>query len=220
MMLAAMMMAVVTANAQHDAGTITIQPKIGGIISWVSNTPSLDLGTEIKLDKSVTAGALIGAEFEYQVSNLISVAAGLNYSLQGGGWSNYSEQIGGTKIEIKDTRMELGYITLPVVANFYLFKGFAVKAGVQFGFLTNANLKSTIEVGKRKVDLDESFTSECNKVDVSIPFGVSYELSNVPVVIDMRYNLGLTKINKESEPGYKDIKNNVIQVTAGYKFTL
>ena len=49
---------------------------------------------------------------------------------------------------------------------------------------------------------------------------MSYELSNVPVVIDMRYNLGLTKINKESEPGYKDIKNNVIQVTAGYKFTL
>ena len=41
-----------------------------------------------------------------------------------------------------------------------------------------------------------------------------------PIVIDARYNLGLTKVIKESEEGYKDLKNNVIQLTVGYKFAL
>ncbi len=50
--------------------------------------------------------------------------------------------------------------------------------------------------------------------------GVSYQIPTIPIVIDARYNLGLTKVNKESEEGYKDLKNNVIQLTVGYKFAL
>lgn len=45
--------------------------------------------------------------------------------------------------------------------------------------------------------------------------GVSYEFSNV--VIDARYHLGLTKINKE---GDKSMKNSVFMLTFGYKFDI
>ena len=49
--------------------------------------------------------------------------------------------------------------------------------------------------------------------------GISYEFK-VPIVIDLRYNLGLTKVNKESVSGVKDYKNNVVSLTVGYKFAL
>jgi hypothetical protein len=50
--------------------------------------------------------------------------------------------------------------------------------------------------------------------------GVSYQIPTIPIVIDARYNLGLTKVNKESIEGHKDLKNNVVQLTVGYKFAL
>ena len=42
---------------------------------------------------------------------------------------------------------------------------------------------------------------------------LSYEFSNV--VIDGRYNWGLTKVWKDGEA-----KNSVFQITVGYKFSL
>ena len=229
-MIAAMMVAAVSANAQFEPGTLSIQPKIGGNISWLSNTPNLPLGDvddrEIELKKSPIVGALIGAEAEYQLTNMFSLAAGLNFAMQGSGWKDYDEKIGDVKYEIKDTKLNLYYINVPVVANVYLFKGFAVKAGVQVGFLVKANRELSATVKDENNDwnmstkYDESFTSECKKVDVAIPMGVSYQVPTIPIVIDARYNLGLTKVNKESEEGYKDFKNNVIQLTVGYKFAL
>ena len=228
--LAAMMVAAVSANAQFEPGTFSIQPKIGGNISWLSNTPNLPLGDvdgrQIELKKSPIIGALIGAEAEYQLANMFSLAAGLNFSMQGSGWKDYDEKIGDVKFDIKDNKMNLYYINVPVVANVYLFKGFAVKAGVQVGFLVKANYEVTSIVSNDKTGqnvttkVDKSFTSDCKKVDVAIPMGVSYQVPTIPIVIDARYNLGLTKVNKESEDGHKDLKNNVIQLTVGYKFAL
>lgn len=228
--IAAMMVAAVSANAQFEPGTLSIQPKLGGTISWLSNTPKMpieDLNSRtVELDKKPIFGALVGAEAEYQLTNIFSVAAGLNFSMQGSGWKDYDQKIGDVKFDVKDSRLNLYYINLPVVANVYLFKGFAVKAGVQVGFLVKANIEvsssikdeSTKETVTTKID--RSFTSDCKKVDVAIPMGVSYQVPTIPIVIDARYNLGLTKVNKESEEGYKDVKNNVIQLTVGYKFAL
>lgn len=229
-MIAAMMVAAVSANAQFEPGTFSIQPKIGGNISWLSNTPNMPLGDvdgrNIELKKSPIIGALIGAEAEYQLTNIFSVAAGLNFSMQGSGWKDYDEKIGDVKFDIKDNKMNLYYINVPVVANVYLFKGFAVKAGVQVGFLVGANYEVTATYRGDKASqnlstkFDQSIKDECKKVDLSIPIGVSYQVPTIPIVIDARYNLGLTKVIKESEEGYKDLKNNVIQLTVGYKFAL
>ena len=61
--------------------------------------------------------------------------------------------------------------------------------------------------------------NQYQKFDFSIPFGVSYQFK-VPITIDARYQLGLTKLNKESFPGVKDSKNSVFTLTVGYKFAL
>jgi opacity protein-like surface antigen len=60
---------------------------------------------------------------------------------------------------------------------------------------------------------------ECKKFDLSVPIGVSYQFK-VPVTLDLRYNLGVSKVNKESVSGVDDSKNNVISLTVGYKFAL
>ena len=52
-----------------------------------------------------------------------------------------------------------------------------------------------------------------NKVDLTIPVGLSYEFCNV--VVDARYNWGLTKVIKEQK-----VRNSVFQFTVGYKFEL
>ena len=223
MMIAAMMAATVSASAQFEQGTFSIQPKVGVGLSWLSNMPDLDLKviglTNAKFDKSPAASASIGAEAEYQLAPQFSLAAGVNYSLQGCGWEDKSISVNNEVVEVKDSRIELGYINLPITANYYLFKGFAEKAGVQFGFMTNASLKMTTEQDKTKETADRDIKDNLKKFDISIPMGVSYQFK-VPIVLDLRYNLGLTKVNKEDIPGVDNYKNNVVQLTVGYKFHL
>ena len=112
---------------------------------------------------------------------------------------------------------------MPVLAKVYLCKGLAVKTGLQFGLLTNAKMKADVYTKnngiKNHTEISANIKDECSKFDFSIPVGMSYEF-NVPIVIDLRYNLGLTKVNKEKEYGEKDSKNSVLLLTVGYKFKL
>ena len=93
------------------------------------------------------------------------------------------------------------------------------------GFLTSADIKATInESGssegiKTKTEIDKSIKDDFNKFDLSIPVGISYEF-NSHFVIDARYNIGITKVNKESEPDVKDSRNGVVAITLGYKFQI
>lgn len=225
MIAAAMMVASMSASAQFETGTFSLQPKLGVGVSWLSNMPKISLsetgyfGKDI--DKSPIAAASVGVEAEYQLAPQFSLAAGANYSLQGSGWKDTDIAVEGEVVKLKDAKVELGYVNIPVTANLYLFKNFAVKAGVQFGFLTNASIKCTADNSnsKLKVDVDEDIMDECDKFDISIPMGISYQFK-VPIVLDLRYNLGLKKVNEDSEPGMKDQKNNSVMLTVGYKFAL
>ena len=125
--------------------------------------------------------------------------------------------------EIKDLKIETSYLNVPITASYYLFKGFAVKSGVQFGFLTSAKNKATL-TGKHdnlnvSIDVDEDCKDDLKKFDISIPVGFSYEFK-IPVVVDLRFNIGLTKVNKESDHDYKDSRNMQAALTVGYKFAL
>lgn len=225
MMIAALLVATVSANAQFEAGTFSLQPKIGGVISKVSNMPDIKIptaaGVSLDADKSFYAGALIGVEAEYQLADMFSLAAGLNFAMQGCQWEDSELKIGNESLKLKDNKIQLNYLNLPIVANVYLFKGFAVKTGVQLGFLLSAKRKydmtGSIGGSSATVKYDEDVKDQCKKFDVSIPIGVSYQVPTVPVYIDARYNLGLTKIVKDID---ESVKNQVFQLTVGYKFAL
>ena len=208
MMIAAMMVAAVSANAQFEPGTFSIQPKDGGTISKLSNMPSYG---DIK--STFYVGGLVGAEFEYQVAQPFSLAAGLNFAMQGGQWDDFKS--GAT--ELKKPKIEMTYLNVPLVANVYLFKGFAIKAGVQVGFLLSANYKFELKEGDATAKIDKKIKDDCKTVDFSIPMGISYQVPTIPIYIDARYNLGLTNISKDSD---YTTKNRVFQLTVGYKFAL
>ena len=187
------------AYAQHAVGTVTIQPKIG------MNVASL---TDMK-GSDPRIGLAAGAELEYQVADIASVSGGLIYSMQGGKYDKSVTILGMTqagKVTLKED-----YINIPVMANVYVLKGLAVKLGVQPGF----NIHSTVEASTNGIagSGTQSLNVKANSFDFTIPVGMSYEYNNV--VLDARYNWGLTHTLKNYDP-----RNSVFQLTLGYKFEL
>ena len=179
-----MVLSSVGAFAQYSAGDITIQPKIGLNIASVGGD----------VDGDYKTGLAVGAEAEYHVSPLIGVSAGLLYSQQGCKWSVNVE---GVDIEAK---WKPAYLNIPILANFYVANGLALKAGVQPGFM----------VAK---DDAENDAENVNTFDFSVPVGISYEYMNI--CLDARYNIGVSKI-ADGDSG----RNSVFQITLGYKFKL
>lgn len=188
LLAAALMISSVAAFAQHAVGTVTIQPKVGmNIANWTDN------GSDARI------GFTAGAEFEYQAGDIFSITAGTLYSQQG-----YKNTVSGV------TRTQkLDYINVPIMANVYVVEGLAVKLGVQPGFKVNDDV--VYKQGSQSRTTNSLI--EYNSVDFTIPVGVSYEFNNV--VLDARYNWGLTNVAKNI-----DSKNSVFQFTVGYKFAL
>ena len=224
-------MAAITASAQYEPGTFSVQPRLGFTASMMSNMENLNVPIDgfgnVKLDTQPAVGLFVGADMEYQLSPLVSLSAGLNWAQAGSGWEDWKRKENGVTVELKDTKAETSYLNIPITANFYVWKGLALRTGVQMGFLTSAKEKMTVTASGSQggvnvnstTDVDESFKDECNKFDLSIPVGVSYEFNN-HLVLDARYNIGVTKVNKESAPGEKDSRNGVFSLTIGYKIKL
>lgn len=174
--------------AQNEVGQLTIQPKVGVNIANITDADDAD----------PRIGLAAGAEFEYGLTDNIGLSAGVLYSMQGVK----------TIIVDDDCTSKLDYLNVPILANFYVAKGFAVKLGVQPGFKLSSKAKFKGSGGSKEVDVD-GFKS----VDLSIPVGLSYQYQNI--VFDARYNWGVTNIVEDS-----DSKHSVFQITVGYKFSL
>ena len=185
---AIIMMTTTCAFAQYEAGDITVQPRVGMIGADFNNTG----------DTEARVGFLVGTEFEYYLSDRFSLAAGLNYAQQG------------SKLKDHDLTFKRDYLNVPIVANVYLFKGFALKAGVQPGFKTSAKLEAKSSNYSGSVDLDD-----VKSFDLSIPVGLSYEFKHF--VLDARYTFGCTKVLDDND---LNSKNLTFQLTLGYKFAL
>ncbi len=193
LMMLVMATVAMTASAQNtlrDKGSFTLQPKAGVGIGTIAGSWTTIGGEKDK----ARIGFVAGLEGEYYAADWFGLAVGLNYAQQG------------FKFEAEDYKetTKLDYLNVPIVGNFYVAKGLALKTGFQFGFLMNAKLDS------------QDIKDLCNKVNFAIPIGVSYEIENV--VLDLRYNLGLNKTNK-ADNGNK-ARTDLIQITLGYKFNL
>ena len=195
LVVAALMLSSVSTFAQHAVGSFNLQPKVGVSIANL---------TELK-DTDPRVGVVAGVEGEYQASDIISVSAGVLYSMQG---SKYEYELLNQKY--KSTN-KLDYINVPIMANVYVTKGLAVKLGVQPGFNVSSSNKQ--EVNTFAGSGSSTFDVKAKSVDFSIPVGLSYEYNNFQ--LDARYNWGVSKAFKLT-----DAKNSVFQITLGYKFDL
>lgn len=199
--LIAVMAFTVTAQAQHEQGDFTIQPRVGITISKFTDA-----------DKS-KVNLAYGVEFEHFFADQFSWAAGLLFTNQGGKYTDIYDETN----KKSDLTLNIYYATIPITANFYVLPGLALKAGIQPAFRVKAKAKmgdNTYDYD-RMMDLWKNWfgekTEDMNKFDLSIPVGLSYEFNRI--TFDARYNIGLTKLIKG-----EDIHNKVFVLTLGYKF--
>lgn len=200
MMIAAMMVATLSANAQLADGTFSLQPKVGLTLSEITSN-----------DARIKAGFTAGVEAQYQVNYWFGVAGGVQYAQQG------------SKVKNRDSKVNLGYVNVPIMAKFYPVKRLALGAGIQPGFMTSAKITDVqLLGGKGDMDIKDA----CNKFDFSIPLSVAYE-SPIGLIIEARYNAGLTNVAKDAFGDNNDTydkitknKNSVFMLTIGYKFSL
>ena len=207
MMMAVVAMVSLTAFAQHEVGSIALKPLVG---LTLANYTGCEVCTDMK------AGLAVGMEAEYQATPFLGISAGVIYAMQG---AKVKLDVAGFKLG--SVKAKADYVNIPVLANVYVTKGLALKAGVQVGL----NVASDIDV-KTPIS-DDSYNladvkDYTESMALSIPVGVSYEYEDF--VLDARYNIGLTDVYKKDNVitnfALKGTKNSVIQITLGYKFDL
>ena len=234
-LLAAISLSAMTATAQNKVGEFSFKPMIGINLS--------DITTNEEITYKTKYGFAEGLEAEYGVKPWLGISLGAIYSQQGA-WYKASVMGEGvneaghpvvTMLAING-RLKADYINLPLMANVYLFKGLALKTGLQVGFNVHDKLSYSAYYAElldfRKqdtfiIDLSgfgnssfistEGTVSDVSKtVDLGIPVGISYEYKNI--TLDARYYFGLTNINdvEDSEVTH----NRVLSITLGYKFKL
>ena len=149
-------------------------------LAWLSDT-EVTISTGVSSDTEsgkVMGDFALGVEAEYGLTEKFSVAAGILYSRQGTNFGEYKLYGGpGGSVSSGWDKYEynLGYLNIPIVANYYFAKGWAVKAGIQPGFLVSAKVK--IDGLGFTPNLDEDVKNEYKTFDLSIPLGISYEFN-------------------------------------------
>lgn len=116
------------------------------------------------------------------------------------------------------------YISIPVILKLYLAGGLNLQAGPQFSFLASAK-GDVINTSTNGVSTGQDLKNFANSSDVSIALGAGWDLP-FGLNIAARYNIGISDINKQtgtvnpalvSSMGTTQSKNQVIQVSVGYR---
>lgn len=106
----------------------------------------------------------------------------------------------GTKNSTNELR--LNYISLPVMAKYYVIDGFSLEAGPQFSFL----VKDEVETPTATID------PQTEDFDLGLNVGLGYTFNN-GLFIQSRYTLGITPVQESP-----DVKNGAFQLSLGYQF--
>ena len=201
MMIAAMMIAAVSANAQNEVGQITLQPKVGINISSITGDGE---------GKKARVGLVAGVEAEYGITENFGIDFGVLYSMEGCKSDLViANGTGASAYLAKGVKWNMDYINIPILAQYYPIKGLAIKAGIQPAFNVRGKWSVDGESGKMK-----EIGYEPKAFNLSIPVGLSYEYQSF--VLDARYNIGVTKLVKDADQG----RNSTFSITIGYKFAL
>jgi len=188
------------------------------VFSGVSNAQELKFGPKvganfssfsgIKDSKSKT-GVYFGAVAEVKFLGKFSIQPEVLYTVQGAKYSAISIPTGSVDGEINNH-----YVSVPIIFKYKIIGGLGLEVGPKFDFLA----KSENKLGSFTKDTKDAFES----FNLGLALGLGCDLP-LGFFIDARYNIGLSKIDKDiSIAGIpieaKNIKNDVFQIGVGYKF--
>ena len=209
------MLCCVAASAQPAAGKFSVIPRVGVSLANLSGDGvyyGSANATESGGSSRNKPGFTVGVDLDYQFTNSLSVMLGAHYAQQGCNYGNVNEktsQSGNVNkyVGLNDLSTQLHVINVPLLFNYYVAPGFAVKTGVQLGFPMSGKLKYTETnftenendefVADTPVKHDIDLNSTIKKVDFSIPVGISFEYMNV--IIDASSE-GFPRFEARKEP--------------------
>lgn len=161
-----------------------------------------NLGGDMETDGSRT-GLHIGGVAEFKISETFSVQPEILYSMMGAKVKEADFE----SLDVVEYDINLDYLSIPIMAKYYVAEGFSVEAGPYVSFLMSAK-----EDGNDAKDYYKG-------VDFGLGGGVAYDLP-MGVFFQIRYSAGLSDINDFEVEGLESAKitNNALQVSVGYKF--
>ncbi|MFE3846835.1 porin family protein [Flavobacterium sp. LB3P45] len=125
---------------------------------------------------------------EIKLVDSFAIQPELLYSTQGATYKNAGEEF----------RNELGYLSIPVLAKINLNKFVSLELGPQASFLLSERNNFDVK--------------DANTFDFAVVGGLGLNITK-SLFIQGRYGLGLTDASKDAQ-----VKNSVVQVSAGFKF--
>jgi hypothetical protein len=152
-----------------------------------------NIGGEDVDDNKAKLGFHLGGFVNVPVAERISVQPELVFSAQGAKFEG-------------DSKYNLDYLNVPVLARYTIPSGFFAETGPQLGFLVSAKAKNDGD----KTNVKDYF----KKTDFSWALGVGY-LMQSNMGVSARFNLGLSKLD---EDGQSKVFNRVFQ--AGFFYVL
>ena len=231
MLLLSTVGAVAQGTEESPVGKFSVIPRIGVVLSnWSNNKVYIAEDNSDAIKSKYQAGFLGGVDVEYRATEQVGVSLGAYYAKQGFKWPSMqteSKKDGQTVLSgTNNQHVDLNYIQVPLLVKAYVTRQFCMMVGVQAGFLCGDG-KYKGEASEVIIDKDGNSTYNekepfnvpwpAKKVDISIPIGVSYEYQNV--ILDARYNLGLSKVDKVANMPSQS-KTNAFTFSVGYRFTL
>lgn len=189
--LVAVVMVIAGANAQASFGV-----KAGANLA--------NVGGDIE-ENNMKIGIHIGGVANFQLSESFAFAPELLFSTQGYKMDG-ADFMG---ISIPETKVNMTYLNIPLLAKIYLGESFNIHAGPTVGFLLAAKVKA----GDESEDIKDGMKG----LDFGLGFGLGYELES-GLNFGARYNLGLANIADTEEGDDSKITNQVIQISVGFNF--
>ncbi|RRJ92058.1 porin family protein [Flavobacterium macacae] len=143
----------------------------------------------------------VGASYEFPIiEDLLSIQPEIIYSQQG---FEKREMISEERFK---SIYKVNYITVPVLARYYIVRGFSLDAGPQFSLRVQDDFRIS------ENDAESSLLQQTNCFDFGLSGGLSFQFES-GIFINGRYTRGFREIIEGS-----NAKNTVIQFGIGYKF--
>lgn len=162
-----------------------LQFGVKGGVNFANYTGGDVSGEDFKTITSYHAGMVM----ELKVFENFAIQPELLYSTQGAELEGLGDQV----------KNELGYLSIPVLAKFYLTSNeLSLELGPQASFLVSE---------RNEVDANDT-----NSFEFGIAGGLSYKITK-SIFVSGRYVAGLTEAKKNA-----DVKNSLIQFSVGYMF--
>jgi len=196
--------AAISANAQEADNTLSREVSFGvkgGVNFATINGDGFD-------SPDSRTSFHVGALAEFPLADIFSIQVEALYSGQGFEYNTPETFL----TDSRKIEYQLDYITVPVLAKVYLFKGFSLEAGPQFGFLVNEELDSAPN------DNDgDTNTDEAKDFEFGFAGGVTFQ-TDMGLFATARYTQGVTEIFEDRDDADNKATNSVFQIGIGYKF--